>query len=78
MVSCGIPGTIASEMLPGGAHPFGHSYKIRIGHPSGTMGLKARLTRDEGNAITVHSAIVGRTARVLMEGVAFVREAQCP
>jgi len=73
VVSCGIPGTIPTEMIPGGARPFGKAYKIRIGHPSGIMELEASLTQDDQNAIQVHSAVVGRTARVLMKGVAFIR-----
>lgn len=73
VVSCGIPRTITAEMIPGGTRPFGGAYKIKIGHPSGIMELEARITQDDQHAIQVHSAVVGRTARVLMEGVAFIR-----
>jgi hypothetical protein len=74
VVACGIPGTIPSEMIPSGSKPsFGGAYKIRIGHPSGVMELEARLTQDDRDEIQIHSTVVGRTARVLMEGVAFIR-----
>lgn len=73
VTSCGIPGTIPTEMIPGGVRPFGKPYKIKVGHPSGIMELEASLTQDDQHAIQVHLAVVGRTARVLMEGVAFIR-----
>ena len=73
VVSCGIPGTIPNEMISDGTRPFGEAYKIRIGHPSGIMEVEARLDKDEYRTIKVNSAIVGRTARVLMEGMVFVR-----
>lgn len=72
-VSCGIPGTITSEMLTEGPPPFSNPYSIRIGHPSGTMEITAKVSQGDNHRIRVDSAILGRTARVLMEGVAFIR-----
>jgi len=72
-VSCGIPGAIPVEMLPGGPRPFGQSYKVRVGHPSGTLEVEAGVEQIEGQEIRVTSTSVGRTARVLMEGEAFIR-----
>lgn len=72
-VICGIPGTIPAEMLPGGVSPFGQPYGIRVGHPSGTLKVEACVKKDEKRLYQVISTSVGRTARILMEGDAFVR-----
>lgn len=72
-VICGIPGTIPVEMFPGGVRPYGKPYKVRVGHPSGTLEVEAHLELDQDRKIKVTSANVGRTARVLMEGSAFIR-----
>ena len=70
---CGIPGTILSEMLTGGQRPFGSSYRVRVGHPSGILTVEACVDQGRAQELHVKSAVIGRTARVLMEGVAFIR-----
>jgi 2-methylaconitate cis-trans-isomerase PrpF len=71
-VSCGIPGTIASEMLRG-LPKMGSPYTIRVGHPGGILAMDTVIRQDSQKNYAVDSAVVGRTARVLMEGVAFIR-----
>lgn len=71
-IGCGIPGTIPAEMLP--AFPkVGSSYKVRVGHPGGILEVDAAIRQDAQKNYVADSAVVGRTARVLMEGVAFIR-----
>ncbi len=72
-VACGIPGTIAYEAAAGGPRRSGVPYKVHFGHPSGTMEVAAEVTGGPGEQIAVRSAVVGRTARILMEGRAFLK-----
>ena len=72
-VGCGIPGTILSEMLTRGERSFGSPYRVRVGHPSGILTVEACVDQDDAQELHVRSAVIGRTARVLMEGVAFIR-----
>lgn len=60
-----IPGTLASRIVASGVSG------IRIGHPSGTIFVDAEVTRD-GEQWLVARAAVGRTARRLMDGYAYV------
>jgi len=69
-VACVLPGTIPAEAVRGGAPAAGEVRKIRVGHPSGTLEVVAGVS--EGGREVVR-AEVGRTARVLMEGTAFIR-----
>jgi 2-methylaconitate cis-trans-isomerase PrpF len=71
-VSCGIPGTISAEILrdvPRMESP----YAVRVGHPGGILEMETVIQQDSRKNYVVESAVVGRTARVLMEGVAFIR-----
>lgn len=61
-----IPGTLANGICPSTAGG------IRIGHPSGTIYVDAELARD-GDQWLVSRAAVGRTARRLMDGYAYVK-----
>jgi 2-methylaconitate cis-trans-isomerase PrpF len=45
-----------------------------VGPPSGRLEVESRIELDESQHIQVMSAIVGRIARVLMEGEAFILE----
>ncbi|HEC93062.1 MAG TPA: hypothetical protein ENI51_08750, partial [Candidatus Atribacteria bacterium] len=45
--------------------------KIRIGHPSGIMEVKINLRKQKNNWL-VEKAVVGRTARIIMDGIAYV------
>lgn len=72
-VACGVPGTIPSEMAPSCPAP-GPRYAVRVGHPGGILVVDAAIGGDGRSGYSVGTAVVGRTARVLMEGVAFIRE----
>ena len=69
-VGCVLKGTIPAEAVRGGHPPAGFTRKIRVGHPSGTLEVEAGVSEDGREVI---KAVVGRTARVLMEGTAFIR-----
>ncbi len=71
-VSCGIPGTISAEML-GDLPKMGSPYAVRVGHPGGILEMETVIRQDSRKKYVVDSAVVGRTARVLMEGVAFIK-----
>ena len=65
-----IPGTIVHGAMPAGAHD---REVVRIGHPAGVIEIEAAvdLTYDRPS---LEKAIVGRTARRIMEGYAYVPE----
>jgi 2-methylaconitate cis-trans-isomerase PrpF len=73
VVSCGIEGTVSSEMFTKGSLPMGRPYKVRVGHPGGILQVDAWLERAKEGNIKVNSAVLGRTARLLMEGTVYVR-----
>jgi 2-methylaconitate cis-trans-isomerase PrpF len=72
-VSAGIEGTITAEMAGGEPRALGAVYKLRVGHPSGTLSIKARLNQNPEGEIQAEYAVLGRSARVLMEGAALLR-----
>ncbi len=62
-----IPGTIVYEA----ARPESRGQALtRIGHPAGVIGVEAAVQSDDG--VRLVRATVGRTARRIMEGYAFV------
>ncbi len=71
-VACTVPGTIPAEMVRGGAPAPGEARKVRVGHPSGTLVVDAGIALEDGRLAVIRGS-VGRTARVLMEGTAFVK-----
>jgi methylitaconate Delta-isomerase len=68
-VACLIPGTTAHEVAALRAQD---SQTIVIGHPSGTVDVEVGVTTDSGGAVTVTRAVVGRTARKLLDGQAYL------
>jgi 2-methylaconitate cis-trans-isomerase PrpF len=66
-VAVGLDGSIANQALRGEAGP-GREYRVRIGHPGGCLEVRTLL---EGRELV--SAVVGRTARVLMDGRVYPR-----
>jgi 2-methylaconitate cis-trans-isomerase PrpF len=70
-IACTIAGTIPAEMVRGGAPRSGHVRRIRVGHPGGTLEVEAGIDCTDG--LKVIRASLARTARILMEGTAFVR-----
>jgi 2-methylaconitate cis-trans-isomerase PrpF len=71
-VACGIAGTIAQESYRGKA-TRGQSYSVRIGHPGGHLEVCARLDPVSNQPPMLESAIIGRTARVIMDGCAYLK-----
>jgi 2-methylaconitate cis-trans-isomerase PrpF len=67
-----IPGTIAYDLLSDGAR---HSELLRIGHPGGIIDIGAVIEM-EGEQCRYREAVLGRTARRLMEGYVLVPEEQ--
>ena len=70
-VAVGIPGTIAEEASRHG-RADGVGYDVRIGHPGGTLEVAAEIDA-RGNHIHVEKAAIGRTARLIMDGKAYIR-----
>ena len=64
-----IKATVVNEMFGG----EDQSETIRIGHPGGIMEIDVKVERN-GNAYEYVEAVIGRTARRLMEGYVFVPE----
>jgi hypothetical protein len=71
-VACGIEGTIAHGVWRGTGER-GKTYNVRIGHPSGRLEVRARLDPVSNKPPALESAIVGRTARVIMDGTAYLK-----
>jgi 2-methylaconitate cis-trans-isomerase PrpF len=71
-VACGIEGTIAHEAYRGTA-ARGKSYSVRIGHPGGHLEVRAKLDAKSNRPPELQSAIIGRTARVIMDGFAYLK-----
>ncbi|CDR13201.1 PrpF domain-containing protein [Streptomyces iranensis] len=71
-VASGIPGTIAHESYRG--YPAdGAPYSVRIGHPGGTLDVTVERENDPSGTPLLRSAVIGRTARVIMEGTVFLK-----
>lgn len=73
-ITCAIPTAVAA-FLPGSVVnevcAAKSASKIRIGHPSGAIEIGVKV-KSEGGAFAVESVTVARTARLLMEGVAYL------
>src|SRR5258707_15572925 len=51
----------------------GKPYSVRIGHPGGHLEVRAKLDPISNRPPTLESAIIGRTARVIMDGCAYLK-----
>jgi hypothetical protein len=71
-VACGIAGTIAHEAYRGRTER-GTFYSVRIGHPGGHLEVRAKLDPLSNRPPMLESAIIGRTARVIMDGRAYLK-----
>ena len=71
-VACGIEGTIAHAAFRGKSER-GKSYSVRIGHPGGHLEVRAQLDPISNQPPVLESAIIGRTARVIMDGCAYLK-----
>ena len=65
-VAARIPGTVVSELVPANIEP------LRIGHPAGIIEISVQVKQQQDGPSIV-KACYGRTARVLLEGHAFLR-----
>lgn len=70
-IAAQIEGTIASEMRGSWAGPA----KIRIGHPSGVIGVWGHVERGE-NGWAVSEVHFSRTVRRLLDGTAYLRRSR--
>ncbi|VAW07771.1 hypothetical protein MNBD_ACTINO01-801 [hydrothermal vent metagenome] len=72
-VAARIPGTTVHDV----ARRSSESYDLAIGHTSGVMPVRARVS-DDGGSFRVDEAVYHRTARRIAEGTAFVRNVVAP
>ncbi len=70
-VAARIPGTVAYHSARQNGAPT-----VRIGHPSGRMEVGARLADAGGTRITIEEASYQRTARLIMDGITYVRRSR--
>lgn len=66
-VAAAVPGSVVNETASIGEGD------IRIGHPSGVMRVASRVELGSDGSISVRSAEIERTARLLMAGTLFAR-----
>ena len=62
-VAAAIPGTLVNQAAGGGERR-----SVRFGHPSGTLRVGAEARQEADGAWKVTKALMGRSARILMEG----------
>jgi 2-methylaconitate cis-trans-isomerase PrpF len=65
-----IEGTVVREML---CKKVPDDKEVRVGHPGGVISVGAIVDK-QGNSYTYREAVVGRTARRLMDGYVYVPE----
>ena len=61
-----VPGTLVN--LAAGGEGAATREAVRFGHPSGTLRVGAEAAQDESGQWQVTKALMGRSARILMEG----------
>lgn len=66
-VASALPGTVVADCTASSGA------ERRIGHPGGVMRVAARVEADENNRLVIRSAEVERTARLVMDGMLYVR-----
>ncbi|HET7500968.1 MAG TPA: PrpF domain-containing protein [Kofleriaceae bacterium] len=67
-IACTVAGTIVEQLARGGAPAATTPRTVAIGHPGGILAIEVTAETPRGPR-----AVLGRTARVLMEGTAFLR-----
>ncbi|WP_225027586.1 PrpF domain-containing protein [Xinfangfangia pollutisoli] len=70
-VAAGIPGTLVHEA----AGDIGQArgiFDLRVGHPGGVLSVSAQVSAGPGG-VQVQKALIGRTGRLLMDGMAYIR-----
>jgi 2-methylaconitate cis-trans-isomerase PrpF len=66
-----LPGSVVRGCIASGFDATGEGAVLRVGHPSGVMELRARVSA-RGSPWHLESVTASRTARRLMEGTVFV------
>jgi len=69
-VAARVPGTVVHEAVAVGGREWA---ELRIGHPAGVITTESRV-EPEGRDWRVRRATLGRTARRLMQGTAYLPE----
>lgn len=70
-VAAGIPGTLVHQAV-GDLGQSAGPYDLRVGHPGGVLEVAAEVHAGE-EGIMVSKALIGRTARLLMDGTTYIR-----
>lgn len=70
-VAAGISGSLVHEVV-GDMVQTRRCYDLRVGHPGGVLKVSAEVQTEDGG-IVVRKAVIGRTARLLMDGNAYFR-----
>lgn len=71
-VAAGISGTLVQEAAGDIGQAEGR-YDLRVGHPGGVLRVAAEVEGGAGGEVLVRKALIGRTARLLMDGTAYIR-----
>lgn len=71
MVAACVPGTVVAEVMRAPSPNDKPAGELRLGHPGGVIGMEVSVTT-AGGEVTVKRAAVARTARRLMQGMAFI------
>jgi hypothetical protein len=66
-VACAVPGSIVAETI---GKPLS---EVRLGHPSGVLRVASRTRQQSNGDIAIESAQIERTARLIMDGILYVR-----
>lgn len=67
-VAAAIPGTLVHELLPPELRRQRGKVELVFGHPAGSMEIGAEVEQDAKGTWQCRAAVMGRTARRLMEG----------
>ena len=68
-VASAVPGSLLQQLVGG------DKAVVRLGHPSGVLRVAARSTLVNGS-LTIQSAQIERTCRLLMDGFVYVRKSK--
>jgi 2-methylaconitate cis-trans-isomerase PrpF len=68
-VASAVPGSLLQQLVGG------DKAVVRLGHPSGVLRVAAKSTLLDGN-LTIQSAQIERTCRLLMDGFVYVRKSK--
>jgi len=72
-MACRIPGTIASRYLRKGRAEAAEDSSITLGHPSGTIVVRA-VAHQQGHEFHIDQASIQRTCHLIATGQAFVKQ----